>query len=54
MKLNFAISSVPSLSLWWQQPLGKTYGLWYQNSVMFSDLSASRNTLLVLRLTLVI
>ena len=60
MKLNFAICLVLSLSSWWQQPLGKTYGLFCQNGVMVSDCFASRNpkrfrqhVLLVLTLTLV-
>ena len=60
MKLNFTICSVLSLSSWWQQLLGKTYGLQCQNGLMVSDLFAFRKTkscrqhaLLVLRLTLV-
>ena len=59
MKLNFTICSVLLLSSWWQQPLGKTYGLQYQNGLIVSDLFAFRKTktcrqhaLLVLRLTL--
>ena len=37
MKLNLASCSALSLlSSWWQQPLGKTYGLRCQNRVMVS------------------
>ena len=60
MKLNFTICSVLSLSSWWQQPLGKTYSLRYQNRLMVSDLFAFRKTkscrqhaLLMLRMALV-
>ena len=60
MKLNFTICSVLSLSSWWQQLLGKTYGLQCQNGLMVSDLFAFRKTkscrqhaLLVLGSTLV-
>ena len=60
MKLNFAICLALSLSSWWQQPLGKTYGLLCQNGVIASDCFASRNpkrfrqhAVLVLRLPLV-
>ena len=34
MKLNFAIYLVMSLSSWWKQPLGKSYGIQWQNGVM--------------------
>ena len=61
MKLNLAICSVLSLSSWWQQPLGETYGLQCENKVMVSDSfvfkktkSCRQHVLLVLRLTLVI
>ena len=62
MKLNLAICSVPSLSSWWQQPLGKTYAIRCQNGVMVSDSFVFSKTkscrqqdaLLVLRLALVI
>ena len=64
MKLNLAIYTVLSLSLWWQQPLEKPYGLWCQNGVMVSDSFDFRKTKscrqhallvhLVLRLALVI
>ena len=37
MKLNLAICSVLSLSSWWQQPLGETYGLRCKYRVMVSD-----------------
>ena len=40
MKLNFIICSVLSLSSWWQQPLGQSYGLRCQNGAMVSDLFA--------------
>ena len=60
MKLNFTIGLVLSLSSWWQQPLGKIYGLWCQNGVMVCDPFAFKKTKscrqhaqLVLRLTLV-
>ena len=59
MKLNFAVCLVLSMSSWWQQPLRKSYSLWCQNGVMFSDSFATNNpkifrqyALLVLRLTL--
>ena len=61
MKLNLAISSVLSLSSWWQQALGKTYALRCQNGVMVSDSfvfsktkSCRQHALLLLRLELVI
>ena len=44
MKLNFIICSVLSLSSWWQQPLGQSYGLRCQNGAMVSDLFAFRKT----------
>ena len=44
MKRNFVVWSVPSLSSWWQQPLGKTYGLRCQNRVMVSDSFVFRKT----------
>ena len=60
MTLNFVICSILSLTSWWQQPLGKTYGLRCQNGVIVGDSFAFRKTksfrqhaLLVLRLALV-
>ena len=60
MKLNCNICSVLSLSSWWQQLLGKTYGLQFQNGLLVSDLfafsktkSCGQHALLLLRLTLV-
>ena len=59
MKLNFTIWSVLSLSSWWQQLLGRIYGLQCQNGLMVTDLFAFRKTkscrqqaLLALRLPL--
>ena len=49
MKINFAIYLVLSLSSWWQQPLGKIYGLWYQNEAMVRYSFASRNATSSLR-----
>ena len=37
MTLNFVICSILSLTSWWQQPLGKTYGLRCQNGVIVGD-----------------
>ena len=60
MKLNTTICSVLSLSAWWQQLLGKNFGLQCQNRLMVSDLFAFRKTkscrqhaIFVLSLTLV-
>ena len=60
MKFNFAICLVLWLSSWWQQPLGKNYGLRCQNGATVSDSFAFRKTenckqdaLLVMRLALV-
>ena len=60
IKRNVTICSVLSLSSWWQQHLGKNYGLQCQNGFMVSTLFAFRKTkscrqhaLLVLRLKLV-
>ena len=44
MKLNFTICPVLSLRTWWQQLLGKTFGLHCQNGLMVSDLFAFRKT----------
>ena len=33
----FGISLRLAMNSWWQQLLGKTYGLRYQNGAMFSD-----------------
>ena len=43
MKLNFTICLVISLSSWWQQTLGKSYGLRYQKwSVTLLSLGKTR------------
>ena len=44
MKRNFAICLALLLSSWWQQPLGRTYGLQCQNGVMVNDSFASSKT----------
>ena len=44
MKHNLGICLVPSLSSWWQQSLGKTYGLGCQNGVIVSESFAFRKT----------
>ena len=44
MKLNFAMFLVLFLSSWWQQTLGKTYGLRCQNGVLVSDSFAFTKT----------
>ena len=61
MKLDFASYLLLSLRSWWEQLLGKTYGLQCQDGAMVSDSSSFKkikscrqNSLLVLRLTSVI
>ena len=44
MKLNFAMFLVLLLSSWWEQTLGKPYGLRCQNRVLVSDSFAFTKT----------